>query len=160
MISEFPALPPPPSLLFYFSLAAAQLGHNGVTPESCWLVDELSVAVPTKGIKYIFPCKCWLAKDRGDGLTVRLLNVLDSSTINIIRKVSHCTENMISGKPYQNTEILYCLFFIISILYAGYLFSHSCHWRHSVCRDGYKNFPDCVRGQREHGGNAAAEKRG
>ncbi|MEQ2205489.1 hypothetical protein XENOCAPTIV_000501, partial [Xenoophorus captivus] len=42
--------------LFYFSLAAAQLGHNGVTPESCWLVDELSVAVPTKGIKYIFPC--------------------------------------------------------------------------------------------------------
>ncbi|XP_047448234.1 lipoxygenase homology domain-containing protein 1 [Mugil cephalus] len=64
-----------------------ELGHNGVTPESCWLVDELSVAVPTKGIKYIFPCKCWLAKDRGDGLTARLLNVLDSSTINIIRKV-------------------------------------------------------------------------
>ncbi|KAF3695639.1 Lipoxygenase -like proteiny domain-containing protein 1 [Channa argus] len=32
-----------------------ELGHNGVTPESCWLVDELSVAVPTKGIKYIFP---------------------------------------------------------------------------------------------------------
>lgn len=51
-------------------------------------MDELSVAVPTKGIKYIFPCKCWLAKDRGDGLTARLFNVLDSSTINIIRKVS------------------------------------------------------------------------
>ncbi|XP_028314075.1 lipoxygenase homology domain-containing protein 1 isoform X3 [Gouania willdenowi] len=32
-----------------------ELGHNGATPESCWLVDELSVAVPTKGIKYIFP---------------------------------------------------------------------------------------------------------
>uniref|UniRef100_A0A672Z7J4 Lipoxygenase homology domains 1b n=1 Tax=Sphaeramia orbicularis TaxID=375764 RepID=A0A672Z7J4_9TELE len=64
-----------------------ELGHNGVTPESCWLVNELSVAVPTKGIKYIFPCKCWLAKDRGDGLTARLFNVLDSSTINIIRKV-------------------------------------------------------------------------
>ncbi|XP_075875519.1 lipoxygenase homology domain-containing protein 1 [Nelusetta ayraudi] len=64
-----------------------ELGHNGVTPESCWLVDELSVAVPTKGIKYIFPCKCWLAKDRGDGLTARLFNVLDSSTININRKV-------------------------------------------------------------------------
>lgn len=51
-------------------------------------MDELSVAVPTKGIKYIFPSKCWLAKDRGDGLTARLFNVLDSSTINIIRKVS------------------------------------------------------------------------
>lgn len=70
------------------SLSLHQLGHNGVTPESCWLVDELSVAVPTKGIKYIFPCKCWLAKDRGDGLTARLFNVLDASTINIIRKVS------------------------------------------------------------------------
>uniref|UniRef100_A0A8C5H6N3 Lipoxygenase homology domain-containing protein 1-like n=1 Tax=Gouania willdenowi TaxID=441366 RepID=A0A8C5H6N3_GOUWI len=64
-----------------------ELGHNGATPESCWLVDELSVAVPTKGIKYIFPCKCWLAKDRGDGLTARLFNVLDSSTIGINRKV-------------------------------------------------------------------------
>lgn len=72
----------------FFSVSLHQLGHNGVTPESCWLVDELSVAVPTKGIKYIFPCKCWLAKDRGDGLTARLFNVLDSSTINIIRKVS------------------------------------------------------------------------
>ncbi|KAL6113992.1 loxhd1 [Pungitius sinensis] len=69
------------------AIKRVELGHNGVTPESCWLVDELSVAVPTKGIKYIFPCKCWLAKDRGDGLTARLFNVLDSSTINITRKV-------------------------------------------------------------------------
>lgn len=89
---QFPVLPSPSfSLSCPFSVLSPslhQLGHNGVTPESCWLVDELSVAVPTKGIKYIFPCKCWLAKDRGDGLTARLFNVLDSSTINIIRKVS------------------------------------------------------------------------
>uniref|UniRef100_A0A4W5JK74 PLAT domain-containing protein n=2 Tax=Salmoninae TaxID=504568 RepID=A0A4W5JK74_9TELE len=26
-----------------------ELGHDGATPESCWLVDELAVAVPTKG---------------------------------------------------------------------------------------------------------------
>uniref|UniRef100_A0A673ZXJ7 Lipoxygenase homology PLAT domains 1 n=1 Tax=Salmo trutta TaxID=8032 RepID=A0A673ZXJ7_SALTR len=64
-----------------------ELGHNGATPESCWLVDELSVAVPTKGIKYIFQCKCWLAKDRGDGLTGRLFNVLDANSINIVRKI-------------------------------------------------------------------------
>ncbi|XP_016111282.1 lipoxygenase homology domain-containing protein 1 [Sinocyclocheilus grahami] len=63
------------------------LGHNGATPESCWLVDELSVAVPTKGIQYSFLCKCWLAKDRGDGLTARVLNILDATTISIIRKV-------------------------------------------------------------------------
>ncbi|XP_067084534.1 lipoxygenase homology domain-containing protein 1 [Osmerus mordax] len=64
-----------------------ELGHNGATPESCWLVNELSIAVPTKGIMYMFQCKCWLAKDRGDGLTSRLFNVLDANSINIIRKV-------------------------------------------------------------------------
>ncbi|XP_015232597.1 PREDICTED: lipoxygenase homology domain-containing protein 1-like isoform X1 [Cyprinodon variegatus] len=81
-----------------------ELGHNGVTPESCWLVDELSVAVPTKGIKYIFPCKCWLAKDRGDGLTVRLLNVLDSSTINIIRKVIYSVTVVTGDTQYAGTD--------------------------------------------------------
>ncbi|MEQ2159323.1 Lipoxygenase y domain-containing protein 1, partial [Goodea atripinnis] len=80
------------------------LGHNGVTPESCWLVDELSVAVPTKGIKYIFPCKCWLAKDRGDGLTVRLLNVLDSNTINIIRKVIYSVTVVTGDTQYAGTD--------------------------------------------------------
>ncbi|XP_063051831.1 lipoxygenase homology domain-containing protein 1 [Engraulis encrasicolus] len=64
-----------------------ELGHNGATPESCWLVDELAVAVPTKGIKYSFQCKCWLAKDRGDGLTARVFNILDAISISIIRKV-------------------------------------------------------------------------
>ncbi|KAI3361755.1 hypothetical protein L3Q82_002099 [Scortum barcoo] len=64
-----------------------ELGHDGATPESCWLVDELSVAVPTKGVKYIFACKCWLAKDRGDGLTARLFNVLDAEAISISQKV-------------------------------------------------------------------------
>lgn len=50
-------------------------------------MDELSVAVPTKGIQYNFLCKCWLAKDRGDGLTARVFNILDATTISIIRKV-------------------------------------------------------------------------
>uniref|UniRef100_A0A3Q3FTN1 Lipoxygenase homology PLAT domains 1b n=1 Tax=Labrus bergylta TaxID=56723 RepID=A0A3Q3FTN1_9LABR len=81
-----------------------ELGHNGVTPESCWLADELSVAVPTKGIKYIFPCKCWLAKDRGDGLTARLFNVLDSSTINIIRKVIYSATVVTGDTQYAGTD--------------------------------------------------------
>uniref|UniRef100_A0A8D2ZQ36 Lipoxygenase homology domains 1b n=1 Tax=Scophthalmus maximus TaxID=52904 RepID=A0A8D2ZQ36_SCOMX len=81
-----------------------ELGHNGVTPESCWLVNELSVAVPTKGIKYIFPCKCWLAKDRGDGLTARLFNVLDSSTINIIRKVIYSATVDTGDTQYAGTD--------------------------------------------------------
>ncbi|KAM7392648.1 hypothetical protein PAMA_007662 [Pampus argenteus] len=64
-----------------------ELGHDGATPESCWLVDELAVAVPTKGVKYIFACKCWLAKDRGDGLTARVFNVLDAEAISISQKI-------------------------------------------------------------------------
>lgn len=88
MSSVFPSSSSALSPLSFLSQSLHQLGHNGITPESCWLVDELSVAVPTKGIKYIFPCKCWLAKDRGDGLAARLFNVLDASTININRKVS------------------------------------------------------------------------
>ncbi|MED6242457.1 hypothetical protein ATANTOWER_004969, partial [Ataeniobius toweri] len=63
-----------------------ELGHDGATPENCWLVDELAVAVPTKGVKYIFACKCWLAKDRGDGLTARVFNVLDAEAIAISQK--------------------------------------------------------------------------
>ncbi|XP_036382736.1 lipoxygenase homology domain-containing protein 1-like [Megalops cyprinoides] len=64
-----------------------ELGHDGATPESCWLVDELTVAVPTKGVMYVFQCKCWLAKDRGDGLTARMFNVLDADSITITQKV-------------------------------------------------------------------------
>ncbi|XP_035234693.1 lipoxygenase homology domain-containing protein 1 isoform X2 [Anguilla anguilla] len=64
-----------------------ELGHDGATPESCWLVEELAVAVPTKGVQYIFQCKCWLAKDRGDGLTARVFNVLDAESIGITQKI-------------------------------------------------------------------------
>ncbi|KAG9353677.1 hypothetical protein JZ751_011799, partial [Albula glossodonta] len=70
-----------------FEMCGPDLGHDGATPESCWLVDELSVAVPTKGVMYIFQCKCWLAKDRGDGLTARVFNVLDADSITISQKV-------------------------------------------------------------------------
>lgn len=51
------------------------------------MVDELSVAVATKGVKYVFACKCWLAKDRGDGLTSRVFNVLDAEAISICKRV-------------------------------------------------------------------------
>ncbi|KAL1253398.1 hypothetical protein QQF64_018091 [Cirrhinus molitorella] len=64
-----------------------ELGHDGATPESCWLVEELTVDVPTKAVRYMFPCKCWLAKDRGDGLTARFLDVQDAETVNIPQKV-------------------------------------------------------------------------
>lgn len=90
-----------------------QLGHDGATPESCWLVDELSVAVPTKGVKYVFACKCWLAKDRGDGLTSRVFNVLDAEAISISKKVCKCEQmqmqsTIIWQRTYNHIPSLSC----------------------------------------------------
>ncbi|OPJ86950.1 lipoxygenase-like proteiny domain-containing protein 1 [Patagioenas fasciata monilis] len=64
-----------------------EVGHDGATPESCWLVEELNIVVPTKGVMYNFVCKCWLARDKGDGLTSRILNILDADCINIGLKI-------------------------------------------------------------------------
>ncbi|XP_030048769.1 lipoxygenase homology domain-containing protein 1 [Microcaecilia unicolor] len=64
-----------------------EMGHDGTTPESCWLVEEIQLIVPTKGIMYTFVCNCWLAKDRGDGLTARVFNILDANCIAIGHKV-------------------------------------------------------------------------
>ncbi|XP_075267211.1 lipoxygenase homology domain-containing protein 1 [Opisthocomus hoazin] len=64
-----------------------EVGHDGATPESCWLLEELTVIVPTKGVMYNFVCKCWLARDKGDGLTSRILNILDADCVNIGLKI-------------------------------------------------------------------------
>ncbi|XP_059505870.1 lipoxygenase homology domain-containing protein 1 [Stegostoma tigrinum] len=66
-----------------------EVGHDGATPESCWLVEELEISVPTKGIMYVFRCKCWLAKDRADGLTARVFNILDAEAVQIGHKISY-----------------------------------------------------------------------
>ncbi|XP_069884736.1 lipoxygenase homology domain-containing protein 1 isoform X3 [Dipodomys merriami] len=64
-----------------------ELGHDGASPESCWLVEELGLAVPTQGTKYTLRCNCWLAKDRGDGVTSRVFDLLDATVVNIGVKV-------------------------------------------------------------------------
>ncbi|XP_069736464.1 lipoxygenase homology domain-containing protein 1 [Phaenicophaeus curvirostris] len=64
-----------------------EVGHDGATPESCWLMEELTIVVPTKGFMYNFVCKCWLARDKGDGLTSRILNILDADCVNIGLKI-------------------------------------------------------------------------
>ncbi|NWR04440.1 LOXH1 protein, partial [Paradoxornis webbianus] len=64
-----------------------EVGHDGATPESCWLMEELTIVVPTKGVMYNFVCKCWLARDKGDGLTSRVLNILDAECVNIGIKI-------------------------------------------------------------------------
>ncbi|XP_048219315.1 lipoxygenase homology domain-containing protein 1 isoform X1 [Perognathus longimembris pacificus] len=64
-----------------------ELGHDGASPESCWLVEELCLSVPTQGTKYTLRCNCWLAKDRGDGVTSRVFDLLDAMVVNIGVKV-------------------------------------------------------------------------
>ncbi|XP_068857631.1 lipoxygenase homology domain-containing protein 1 [Aphelocoma coerulescens] len=64
-----------------------EVGHDGATPESCWMMEELNIIVPTKGVMYNFVCKCWLARDKGDGLTSRILNILDAECVNIGIKI-------------------------------------------------------------------------
>ncbi|XP_060232878.1 lipoxygenase homology domain-containing protein 1 isoform X3 [Meriones unguiculatus] len=64
-----------------------ELGHDGASPESCWLVEELCLAVPTQGTKYTLRCNCWLAKDRGDGVSSRVFDLLDAMVVNIGVKV-------------------------------------------------------------------------
>ncbi|XP_009078006.1 PREDICTED: lipoxygenase homology domain-containing protein 1-like, partial [Acanthisitta chloris] len=64
-----------------------EIGHDGATPESCWMMEELNIIVPTKGVMYNFVCKCWLARDKGDGLTSRILNILDAECVNVGIKI-------------------------------------------------------------------------
>ncbi|XP_077916249.1 lipoxygenase homology domain-containing protein 1 isoform X1 [Halichoerus grypus] len=64
-----------------------ELGHDGASPESCWLVEELCLAVPTQGTKYTLRCNCWLAKDRGDGVTSCVFDLQDAMVVNIGKKV-------------------------------------------------------------------------
>ncbi|XP_034956813.2 lipoxygenase homology domain-containing protein 1 [Zootoca vivipara] len=64
-----------------------EVGHDGATPESSWLLEEITIIVPTKGVMYTFVCKCWLARDMGDGLTSRVYNILDADCVNVGLKI-------------------------------------------------------------------------
>ncbi|KAG8456825.1 hypothetical protein GDO86_002563 [Hymenochirus boettgeri] len=81
-----------------------ELGHDGVTPESCWLVEEIQLTVPTKGVMYTFVCKCWFAKDRGDGLTTRVFNMLDATAITIGHKVLYEVTVITGDVPNGGTD--------------------------------------------------------
>ncbi|XP_075441794.1 lipoxygenase homology domain-containing protein 1 isoform X2 [Ascaphus truei] len=81
-----------------------ELGHDGATPESCWLVEEIQLNVPTKGVMYNFVCKCWLAKDRGDGLTARVFNMLDANAITIGQKILYEITVVTGDVPNGGTD--------------------------------------------------------
>lgn len=83
-------------------MCTSQLGHDGASPESCWLVEELCLAVPTQGTKYTLRCNCWLAKDRGDGVTSRVFDLLDAMVVNIGVKV--CVSPASGGRKKGESE--------------------------------------------------------
>jgi hypothetical protein len=61
-----------------------QVGHDGVTPGSGWFVKEVEVDLPTKGKHYFFTCKCWLARDKGDGRTSRTFTLQDNDSTSVV----------------------------------------------------------------------------
>jgi hypothetical protein len=57
-----------------------EIGHDGLSKESGWLVKTIEVNVPTQGQKYCFVCGKWLAKGREDGKTVRELRPFNTQS--------------------------------------------------------------------------------
>jgi hypothetical protein len=66
--------------LISFSLISRQIGHDGVVLGSGWFLKEVEVDMPTKGKHYHFTCHQWLARDKSDGKTTRLLSVDDGTS--------------------------------------------------------------------------------
>ena len=66
------------TFVFFFS---TKVGHDGITPQEGWYLDEVEVDIPTQGKHYVFPCKRWLSKDKDDGHIIRKLVVEDAQSI-------------------------------------------------------------------------------
>lgn len=45
-----------------------------------WLLDEIEIHTPIKGLSYYIKCDSWLAKDKSDGQISRVFNIDDAST--------------------------------------------------------------------------------
>lgn len=60
------------------------IGHDNAGLGASWFLDY--VEVEYQGVKYNFPCNNWLAKDQGDGLIERRLNVFTGKAYTITTK--------------------------------------------------------------------------
>jgi hypothetical protein len=56
-------------------------GHNGYSQKDGWHLKEIEIDVPTRGKVYHFPCNRWLAKDKEDGLTTRVLTASEGDQV-------------------------------------------------------------------------------
>ncbi|KAK7479806.1 hypothetical protein BaRGS_00028986, partial [Batillaria attramentaria] len=57
-----------------------EIGHDGIAPGTGWFLKEVEVDMPTKGRHYHFDCRQWLARDKSDGKTTRVLSVDDGTS--------------------------------------------------------------------------------
>ena len=60
-------------------LEMIEIEHDGETLHDSWLLDDITIEMPTKGRAFYFACHQWLSKDKGDGRTKRTLHVQDSN---------------------------------------------------------------------------------
>ncbi len=51
-----------------------------MTPGTGWLLKEIEIHTPIRGLSYYITCNQWLAKDKGDGLTIRKFYIDDATT--------------------------------------------------------------------------------
>ncbi|CAB4019689.1 lipoxygenase homology domain-containing 1-like, partial [Paramuricea clavata] len=58
-----------------------EVGHNGYSQKDGWHLKEIEIDVPTRGKVYHFPCNRWLAKDKEDGLTTRVLTASEGDQV-------------------------------------------------------------------------------
>ena len=77
---------------------------------SGWFIKEIEVGMPTKGRSYFFPCKEWLARDKGDGKTTRTFKLTDSDSQTVAYKPSNTPTLALHASRF--TEIV-CAFVCI-----------------------------------------------
>jgi lipoxygenase homology domain-containing protein 1 len=57
-----------------------EIGHDGVSPGSGWLLKEIEIHTPLKGKSYFINVNEWLAVDKGDGLTTKTFYIDEATT--------------------------------------------------------------------------------
>ncbi|XP_063957148.1 lipoxygenase homology domain-containing protein 1-like [Lytechinus pictus] len=86
-----------PSSIETFSLEApdvgevhkVEIGHDGVTPQEGWFLEQMEIDTPTLGKHYLLPCRRWLSRDKDDGQTSRMLIVEDGQKVEYKPKITY-----------------------------------------------------------------------
>ena len=57
------------------------IGHDNSGLAPAWYLDKVTVEDMKEGIVYVFMCNSWLAKGKGDGAIVKLLDVEEPADV-------------------------------------------------------------------------------